>query len=276
MGHLKRRRHARSRNLADRLSLSLVIFVVTLSIFVLLRISSLVPMVTDAVCDLDTGIFRTESSYQTSTIELFALTAALTIALQLVAGVLSWRAWSLSESLLGGVNIAMGIGLLVYCLVSWSFFHPANPLAQHVNSWSKLAPHYGVPSRWEHNDTWRDYLEDSPRWELISGDEFYNSDLEVTARRELTRKCLSTELMQENFEARFPDTKFDGTWHEIQDWVFYNREGKLLGDHTPRFDWQHKQVIRRLPSPDWRSTKQEYQDLLDYLQAEEDGDLDHP
>ena len=44
---------------------------------------------------------------------------------------------------------------------------------------------------------------------------------------------------------------------------------------STRSDWQYKQVIRRLPSPDWRVSASEFWEFLDYLQAEESGYFDH-
>lgn len=208
--------------------------------------------------------------------DLFALAAALATALQLVVAGLSLRQWTVSECVFGTVNVVFGAGLLLYYLITWSFIHPANATGQFVNALGKHLPQYALPSASEFPDFWEDHFEGSPRWQRISSSEFYNRDLSVTARRQLTQKCLSDDLMRENFRIRFPETNFDSSWYETWDWVFYNSEGKLLGDHTPRFDWQHKQVIRRLPSPDWRASKDEYEALLDYLTAEENGDFDHP
>ena len=118
-------------------------------------------------------------------------------------------------------------------------------------------------------------MEESPRWQRTGALEFYNADLQVTARRELTQKCLTNDLMRENFEVRFPDIDFDKAWYETHDWVYYNSEGKLLIDDSPNSEWRHKQVIRHLPSPDWRATTNEFWELMDYLDAEQSGDFDH-
>lgn len=140
MGHLKRRRHLRSQDQASSLSFNLVIFVVLLCLLVLTRVSYLVPLVTDLICDSDNGFFRASSSQSASTLELLALAAGLAVTLQLTLAILSWRRWTYSGAIFGSINLAIGSALLVLSLIGWSFYHPTHPAARHVNAWSQLLP----------------------------------------------------------------------------------------------------------------------------------------
>lgn len=138
MGRQTIRSRTIRRTRGNDVSINLVLFIVAISLFVLLRLTSIIAIVSYGVTGQHPDFFRPEWNFQPTTIEIFALAGVLLLVAQVIWVVQFLRNWSWPPALLGTINIMAAGGVIVYCLVCWSFYNPAHPVAKYVNSWGTV------------------------------------------------------------------------------------------------------------------------------------------
>lgn len=267
MGKRKRRSHTQKNTRDTIISINLVLFIVAITLFVLLRLTSLRAIVFDGICGPYPSYFKPDWEFQSSPIETFTLAAGLVVLVQIIWAIQNRRRSTWPPFVLGTINILAASGVILYCLVSWSFFNPSNALAKYVNSWGQVYELH-MPLQAEVLDWERDYFERSPNWVKLGTNEFANTEMSITARYEIIRECFSEEFDRLNFEARHPNQEFIPNRFTDLDWVYFDHERRLIAPKYKQFDWTHSAAIARLPSPDWRTHSNRYWELMVYIERD--------